>query len=94
VNYTLPDVRNLGIGELKQYRLILANQLRLANEEIQLMCYNECNICETPEISRGIPSGWGWMRNVPGYIICNKCIDKWVKKYGGLPALFRENDKL
>lgn len=95
MEYTVPDPRTIGYAELKDLKWKLESSLRHIEQRIEGYVLVECTICERPELGYdGTPEGWGWMRNVTGHLLCNRCIAKWRNKFGEEPNIYKENDEL
>ena len=95
MEYTVPDPRTIGYADLKELKHKLESTIRHIDQRIDGYVLCDCSICETYELGyEGTPPGWGWMRNSPGYLLCNRCIEKWTKKFGEPPNVFKEGDEL
>lgn len=96
MEYTVPDPRTIGYAELKELKYKLESTLRHVEQRIEGYLYVECSICERPELGyEGTPEGWGWLRNHTGYLLCDRCINRWQEKFNEKPDVFvPEKDEL
>ena len=96
--YQLPDIReayNRDFGELKRLKSQLEFHLKVVTERLEGYILCECNICYNPQLSYDdIPEGWGWLKSMEGYLLCDKCIEKWHKKFNEYPNIYKRGDEL